>query len=229
MFSTVFKLSFITLALALHVQGHAMPSPALGVQGAPKRSDVQRPSTAKPCGNVNIAATLDTSTAIPAAADGTVLMNMTNFNAGTDGARFVASLGVDPTGLGKNFTAVNVTVNGDKNPTGTGTQQLQFSLPSGTACTGGKTGDLCLLTVKTSSGFGGCVVVSQALTAGSATPAAGDSTIGSTTNTTTTTASAPQSSKACKAKAAKRRALGTRAPRALRRSLHANPVFGDMI
>jgi hypothetical protein len=53
-------------------------SPALGVQGTPKRSDTQRPTDAKPCGKVNIASNLDTSTAIAAAADGTVTMNVQN-------------------------------------------------------------------------------------------------------------------------------------------------------
>ncbi|KAJ7354111.1 hypothetical protein DFH08DRAFT_691767, partial [Mycena albidolilacea] len=53
-------------------------SPALGVQGTPKRGDTQRPTDAKPCGTVNIASNLDTSTAIAAAADGTVTMNVQN-------------------------------------------------------------------------------------------------------------------------------------------------------
>jgi hypothetical protein len=57
---------------------HISRSIALGVKGTPQRSDVQRPSTAKPCGSIAIAANLDTSTAIPAAADGTVTMNVQN-------------------------------------------------------------------------------------------------------------------------------------------------------
>jgi hypothetical protein len=59
-------------------RGAFFSSIALGVKGAPQRSDVQRPSTAKPCGSIAIAANLDTSTAIAAAADGTVTMNVQN-------------------------------------------------------------------------------------------------------------------------------------------------------
>jgi hypothetical protein len=58
--------------------GTPFSSPALGVKGTPKRSDVQRPSTAKPCGKIDIASNLDASTAIAAAADGTVTMKVQN-------------------------------------------------------------------------------------------------------------------------------------------------------
>ena len=53
-------------------------SPALGVKGTPKRSDVQRPSTAKPCGTINPATTIDTSTAVAAGADGSVTFQVVN-------------------------------------------------------------------------------------------------------------------------------------------------------
>jgi hypothetical protein len=61
-----------------NIHSNVSSSPALGIRGAPQRSDTQRPTTAKPCGKVDIASNLDTSTAIPAAADGTVTMNVQN-------------------------------------------------------------------------------------------------------------------------------------------------------
>ncbi|KAJ7498246.1 hypothetical protein B0H11DRAFT_1999186 [Mycena galericulata] len=203
MFSSIFTSAALVLALALQANAHAMPSPALGVAGIPARSDVQRPSTSAPCGSVNIASSINNSTAIPVEADGSVMFNMTNFNAGADGSRSVSVM-VDPTGTGKKFVAAKVTTNGDAAPTNVGTQQIKLSLPAGTQCSGGKAGNLCLLSVKSTSGFGGCTVASQALSAsGSSAPDTGSS--GTTTR--------------------KRRAVGTRAARALRRSLHENPVF----
>ncbi|KAJ6530274.1 hypothetical protein B0H19DRAFT_481870 [Mycena capillaripes] len=41
------------------------------------------------------------------------------------------------------------------------TDQVTFSLPAGTKCTGGKAKNLCLVSVKTTAGFGACTVVSQ--------------------------------------------------------------------
>ncbi|KAJ7702678.1 hypothetical protein B0H17DRAFT_923183, partial [Mycena rosella] len=135
-------------------------SPALGVKGTPQRSDVQRPSTASPCGNVNIASNLDTSTAVAAAADGTVTFQVQNFNAGADGSTSV-SVQVDPTGAGKKFVAATVKTNGNKNPSKVESDKVVVSLPAGTKCTGGKAKNLCLLSVKTTAGFGACTVVSQ--------------------------------------------------------------------
>ncbi|KAJ7503268.1 hypothetical protein B0H11DRAFT_1630707, partial [Mycena galericulata] len=130
-------------------------SPALGVKGTPARSDVQRPSTAQPCGTINPATTLDTSTAIPAAADGSVTMSVTNFNAGADGSTSVA-VQVDATGTGKSFVAGTVSTNGNPAPTAVETDKVVFNLPAGTKCTGGTAGNLCLVSVKTTAGFGAC-------------------------------------------------------------------------
>ncbi|KAJ7788270.1 hypothetical protein B0H14DRAFT_2949488 [Mycena olivaceomarginata] len=183
--------SAAVLSLALHVSAHAMPLPALGVTGSPVRNDAQRLSTAKPCGSTDIASNLDKATAVPVEADGA---------RGADGSRSVSVL-VDPTGTGKNFVAAK-TNGSDK-------------------CTGGKAGNLCLLSVKSTAGFGACTVVSQ-LSSGSSdsTPSASAS-------------AAPASTKVpCKSNKNKRRAVGTRAARALRieseaesRDLHGNPVF----
>ena len=75
----------LALSLALEASAHALVTPALGVQGAGARANVQRPSTANPCGNVNIASTLGSSTAVAATGD-TFSATITNFNAGVDGA-----------------------------------------------------------------------------------------------------------------------------------------------
>jgi hypothetical protein len=82
MFSKSYIVSALVLtALSLQVNAHAAISPMLGVKGAPQRSDVQRPSSASECGNVNIANNIDTSTPVQAAADGTFTATVTNFNA----------------------------------------------------------------------------------------------------------------------------------------------------
>jgi hypothetical protein len=80
MFSKVFSFAGVALALAAQVHAHAAIAPVLGVAGTPKRNQVQRPTAAKPCGNTNIAQTLDTSTAVTAAADGSFSVTVTNFN-----------------------------------------------------------------------------------------------------------------------------------------------------
>ncbi|KAJ7471067.1 hypothetical protein FB451DRAFT_326589 [Mycena latifolia] len=157
---SVLACASLLFALAAQTSAHAIPSPALGVAGAPARSDVQRPSTAKPCGTIDPATTLDTSTAIPVAADGTVTMNVVNFNAGADGSTSVA-VSVDATGKGTSFVAGTVTTNGNPAPKAVETDKVVFTLPAGTTCTGGTAGNLCLVSVKTTAGFGACTVVSQ--------------------------------------------------------------------
>ncbi len=71
----------LCLSLSLEVRAHAAIAPALGVQGTPVRNNAQRPSTARPCGNTNIAQTIDSSTAVTAAANGQFQATITNFNA----------------------------------------------------------------------------------------------------------------------------------------------------
>ena len=82
------SIATVALCLALSLQAHADAtiSPALGLNGAPTQKDVQRPSAAKPCGNVDLTA-IDSSTAITAAANGTFSATITNFN------RYVPQLG----------------------------------------------------------------------------------------------------------------------------------------
>ena len=70
----------LLLSVSLQAHAHAAISPALGVKGSPKRSDVQRPTDAKQCGNVNIAQNLDSSKAIQLKPDNTFSTTIQNFN-----------------------------------------------------------------------------------------------------------------------------------------------------
>ncbi|TBU44191.1 hypothetical protein BD309DRAFT_1018731 [Dichomitus squalens] len=160
-----FSKSFIAtaalcLSLSLQAHAHAAIAPALDVKGTPVRNDVQRPSTAKPCGNAALTG-IDTSTAVTAAANGSFAATITNFNAGVDGSRQeTATINAD--GTGKNFVNAEVLQNGDKNPTSTGSQQLVVQIPAGTTCSGGASKSKCLVSFITTGGFGNCVVVEQA-------------------------------------------------------------------
>jgi hypothetical protein len=81
MFSKAFFASALVVAFSVQAHAHAGISPALGVNKAQlARSDVQRPSAAQPCGNVNIAQKLDSSTPVNAAADGSFTATVTDFN-----------------------------------------------------------------------------------------------------------------------------------------------------
>jgi hypothetical protein len=81
MFSKSYIAAFFFLAFAAAVNAHAAVSPALGVSGTPVRRDVRRPNNIRPCGaGVNIAKKLDTSTAIPANANGSFTPTIINFN-----------------------------------------------------------------------------------------------------------------------------------------------------
>jgi hypothetical protein len=163
--------SAVILAASLQVSAHAAIAPALGAKSATVvRNDAQRPSAAAPCGNVNIASTLDTSTAV-AANNGVFTATVTNFNGGIDGSRFVTAQ-VDATGTGKSFVAATVQTNGDKSPTSTGSQQLSVALPAGTTCTGGAGKNKCLVSFKTAGNFGNCVAVTNGGAAAAAPAAA---------------------------------------------------------
>ncbi|KAJ7694830.1 hypothetical protein B0H17DRAFT_1178517 [Mycena rosella] len=198
---SVLACASIFLALAAQTSAHAMPTVALGVKGAPARSDVQRPSTAKPCGSIDPASTLDTSTAVAANADGTVDISVVNFNAGADGSTSV-SVQVDATGVGNKFVAGTVKTNGNAKPSKVETDKVVFSLPAGTKCAGGKAKNLCLVSVKTTAGFGACMVVSQGTAAAAPPPPAKTTAAAVKTTTTaaavkaTTTAAAKTTAKA---------------------------------
>ncbi|KAI9147302.1 hypothetical protein HJFPF1_13341 [Paramyrothecium foliicola] len=160
---------------AARVAGHAAISPAMGVSGTAARSDVQRPSNNNPCGRNADMSSIDSSTAATADASGSFTVSIENFNGGRDGSRQV-TMKVDASGTGDNFVAGTVSANGQAAPRGTGTEQITASLPSGTQCTGGASGNLCIASFTTAGGFGNCVVVQQAGAGGggAATPANGN-------------------------------------------------------
>jgi len=162
MFSKAFLISVVVLFMSLQVNAHAAIAPALGV-AKPVRSDVQRPSTAKPCGNANLA-DIGSSTPVKVDAQGVMTMTIQNFNGGVDGSRAIKTLMLDTSGKGTNFKTVAnsaIITNGDANPPSAGTQQLTIQMPANTQCTGGQTKNLCLLSLTTDGGFGNCVVASQ--------------------------------------------------------------------
>jgi len=192
MFAKIWVSSVLVLALCLQVTAHAGVAPALGVQGNLTRGDVQRPTAAKPCGNVNIASNIGSSTPIIADASGSFSVDATCFNGGHDGSlKFTAK--VDPTGTGgnSNFVDMVITTNGNDAPPKAETLPITAQLPSGINCQGNK----CLVQFISGAGFGNCVVVEQsgAANTGGTTrnTTTGNTTTGNTTtgNTTTTTSS----------------------------------------
>ena len=84
-----------------------------------------------------------------------------NFNANKDGSiQFAASF--DLTGTGKFFKSAAISQNGPNAPPKAGqTAQLSVQLPAGTTCSGGASKDIYLVSFKSASGFGNCVVVKQ--------------------------------------------------------------------
>ncbi|KAF5379140.1 hypothetical protein D9615_005960 [Tricholomella constricta] len=228
MYSKVFAIAAVLLTLSVQGHAHATIAPVLGVAGTPKRSDVQRPRKATPCGRTNIAANIDTSTPVVAAADGSFSVTATNFNGGRDGSRQV-TMTVDVTGTGGNFVAGTVSKNGVLAPTSTGSEQITASLPAGTKCTGGASGNLCLASFKTAGGFGNCVVVQQGAAAAAADSAAasgGAAAIPATGATGATTGNGRQTAKD-RIKAALANAAGSRAARARRAELEAEDDHED--
>jgi len=162
MFANFFVVSSLILALASQVLGHAAVAPMLGVAGTPKRSDVERPSKANPCGaGVKIGRLLDSSTAVPVAADGSFPATSISFNGGKDGARLMA-MKVSADGQGTAFVPGTVPQNGLADPGAAGSQPIVGKLPPGTQCTGGAGKNKCLVQFESPAGFGNCVVVQQA-------------------------------------------------------------------
>lgn len=80
MVSKSFIVYTFLLCFTASVDAHALINPALGVNGQGTRNDVQNPSTANPCGKINIAQTLDTSTALPVSSNGSISPTITDFN-----------------------------------------------------------------------------------------------------------------------------------------------------
>ncbi|KAK7053015.1 hypothetical protein VNI00_004336 [Paramarasmius palmivorus] len=158
----------LTLALISQVHGHAVVSPALGIDGEPVRRDAQRPSRGDSrCGRVDVAENIDTSGTVTPAADGTMTLKVQNFNRGTDGSRQMTVM-LDATGTGTSFnTPVTVMQNGEPRPReARGSDTLIVQMPQGVACTGGASGNKCLMSFESLGGFGNCVVVEQQQAAG---------------------------------------------------------------
>jgi len=189
MFAKIWASNLLVLALCLQVTAHATVSPLLGVSGAATRADVQKPTAANPCGaGVNIVSEFKSSTAVTADASGSVQLNATCYNGGTDGSlQFKAQ--VDPTGTGEHFVPMDITTNGPNSPPGAESLPITIQLPSGTKCTGGS-GNQCLAQFISGAGFGNCVVISQSGAAGA----------GNSTSTTAAGDSAPSTAASCKAK-----------------------------
>ena len=179
------------LALSTNVWAHAAINQALGVKSTAAQSDVQRPSSNKPCGNAALAS-IDSSTAVKADNTGSFTVDVQNFNAqvlfsppdrsmltclfsGKDVSRQV-SMQVDAAGTGANFVAGKVTTNGQAAPATTGTEKITAALPAGTKCTGGASGNLCLASFKTAGSFGNYVVVPQSAGGAAAAAAATENT-----------------------------------------------------
>jgi len=191
MFTKAFAIGALVLASCLEVNAHAAVSPVLGLAGAPARSDVNRPNTRAPCGrNVDIATAMAASTPVQAAADGTFTMTVTNFNKRLDGSRKMTGT-LDTTATGDSFNGqVTMVQNGQTAPPELGSEQIVASLPAGTTCTGGAAGDQCLVSFKSVSGFGNCVVVQQAGAAGAAAAASTAAATGVAADTATATGTA---------------------------------------
>ncbi|KAJ3535614.1 hypothetical protein NMY22_g6406 [Coprinellus aureogranulatus] len=154
-------LATVFLGLFSQVHAHAAVSPMLGVNGTPVRNNVKKPSNANPCGaGINIAQSINNAQAVTAAADGSFTVTAISFNGGVDGSRQMTAQ-VSANGQGTNFVAATVTKNGDRAPNGSGNQQITAKLPANTKCTGGSSGNKCLVQFKSAAGFGNCVVVQQ--------------------------------------------------------------------
>jgi len=163
MFSKILTSSVLVLALSLRVTSHAIVTPPLGVNGTAVRADVQRPSTANPCGAhvSDIATAIDSATTVAVSANGSFHVTGASFNGGTDGSlQFKGK--IDANGTGAHFVSMTINTNGNNSPPGTESTMLVASLPAGTKCTGGKAGNLCLAQFISGAGFGNCVVLSQA-------------------------------------------------------------------
>ncbi|KAG8711355.1 hypothetical protein FRC08_015994 [Ceratobasidium sp. 394] len=146
----------VLAAFSASALGHCGITPALGVKGKITRNQVQRPSTAKPCGTASLAA-LDTSTAVQLNGN-TFTVTATNFNGGRDGSTQMTAQ-VDPTGKGTGFKPATVIQNGVLSPRTTGDVQITVQMPAGMKCGGGAGGNKCLVSFKSAGNFGNCAVV----------------------------------------------------------------------
>ncbi|KAF8750416.1 hypothetical protein RHS01_09436 [Rhizoctonia solani] len=117
----------VVAALAAQVLCHSVVQPVMGINGKAVRSDTQRPSNAKPCGNTALSK-IDSSQVVTMTGTSFTATSI-NFNAKQDGSmQFTAS--VDATGTGKSFKAATITKNGPNAPPKVGqTAEIDVSLP----------------------------------------------------------------------------------------------------
>jgi len=208
MLSKIFAFTAAILVFSAQVHAHAAVAPALGVSGTPTRNDVQNPSTASPCGKIDIASALSTSTPVVAAANGSFVVTAIDYNGGADGSRkFTALVNSDATG--KSFVDATVLQNGDPAPANSGSEQLVVSIPTGTKCSGGPSKNLCVYSFKSTAGFGNCVVVQQAASIGNT--ATVSTTGGTGTGNSSTTGKTCSKTNSANTQVQQ---YGTRAPRA---------------
>jgi len=186
MFSKVFAIVSVVLAVSSQVHGHGGVQPFLGVNGTLVKSDISKLVASSPCGQVDIASGVASATPVQAAADGTFTATGVTFDTGSDGSESV-SANVDPTAQGTSFTTpVTITTNGDPAPATTSvTSPIVAALPAGTTCTGGATGNVCLVQFVTTAGFANCVAVAQGAAGASNATAAATTASNATTAATT--------------------------------------------
>jgi len=161
--STLFASACLVAALTAQVSAHTLIMPAIGVKGQGARTDVRRPAFKNECGGAN-PSLISSSTIVPARADGTFDVKVTNFNGGRDGSLHV-DMQVDASGTGQGpFVPGSVPKNGELDPTAAKTIDVTAQLPPGTVCRGGAGKNVCLVTFTAAGGFGNCVAVSKAAT-----------------------------------------------------------------
>jgi hypothetical protein len=80
MLSKSFTASALLLALTSSVTAQCIITPALGITGTPKASDVQHPSDSGPCGSMSISQYIDSSTPVQAEASGQFKVTIQGFD-----------------------------------------------------------------------------------------------------------------------------------------------------
>jgi len=197
----------LVLAVFQSVVGDVITVPALGIAngGVDVTEDDVQPFTGfnTPCGTIDVAKNIDTSTAVPINADNTINVIGHSFAAGADGSTAVTAT-VDTTGTGNSFLApLQIQQNGNAIQAIAGsTQPIVAVMPDNTTCTGGAAKDLCLVQFMTAGGFSNCVVAQQGAANGTAGSASASNSTASASNSTAA-ASTGKASKSSSSKSSK--------------------------
>jgi len=174
MWSTkLFTLAVTASTLILNVSAHARVAATQAAASALTRNDVTSGSTTS-CTSLESAAATISGSQVNAV--------VVSFNGGGDGSTFVAA-GLSTTGQTGTFTPVNVTTNGNQNPSAATTSNIVVTMPAGTDCSTGN----CFLAFKTTAGFGDCLAVTGSASGAAAadTTAASETTAAAATTDTT--------------------------------------------